>query len=346
MNDTLSCISYLQTRKLQAQSCFLSALLLFARLSAKVPRVNKNVLLTFGMLALTAPLLAGQPNVNDPVFQSRAQQATQMVGDLGADDYATRRTAFAKLLSLGRPAVEPLEHAQQSEDPEVRLRAMELLIALRGRGFLGVSLAESEDINGDGVPDGVETGQQCVRAMSIVSYQNPQYANLGLNKPLPAEAAGMEAGDKLVAVNDRPVHGTKDLMREVISIGPARLAVITIERNGKMQRLPVVLTRNPLLNRGSFVPEPADQPPVDLEKEIEEEKPEPRAMQTRELEREHQANADNNRDGINKFAPRNLVEREPQIVVPVIVKKMLDRGGVPGVIGNLKEEPQPEPAKK
>lgn len=253
--------------------------------------MNKNVLLTLGLLALAAPLYAGQPNVNDPAFQSRAQQATQMVKDLGADDYATRRTAYAKLLSLGRPAVEPLEKAQQSEDPEVRLRAMELLIALRGRGFLGVSLAESEDIDGDGVPDGIENGQACVRAMSIVSHQHPQYANLGLNKPLPAEAAGMEAGDKLLAVNDRPVHGTKDLMREVISIGPARLAVITIERNGKMQRLPVILTRNPLLNRNTYQMEPAELPPVDLEKEIEEEKPEPRAMQSRELERQHQANA-------------------------------------------------------
>lgn len=246
--------------------------------------------ITLGVLALLAtPLFAGQPNVNDPVYQSRAQQATESVRDLGSDDYATRRTAFAKLLSLGRPAVEPLERAQQSEDPEVRLRAMELLIALRGRGFLGVSLAESEDIDGDGIPDGVETGQACVRAMSIVSHQHPQYANLGLTKPLPAEAAGMEAGDKLVAVNDRPVHGTKDLMREVISIGPARLAVITIERNGKMQRLPVILTRNPLLNRNVYVTEPAELPPVDLEKELEEEKTEPRAMQTRELERQHQA---------------------------------------------------------
>lgn len=297
--------------------------MLFACLSAKVPRVNRIGPITLGFLSLllAAPLSAGQPNTNEPDFQSRAKQATEAVQQLGSDDYASRRTAYAKLLSLGRPAVEPLEKGQQSEDPEVRLRSMELLIALRGRGFLGVSLQESEDIDGDGIPDGLDTGQACVRAMSIVSHQHPQYANLGLNKPLPAEAAGMEAGDKLVAVNDRPVHGTKDLMREVISVGPARLAVITIERNGKMQRLPVVLTRNPLLNsRNFYTPEPAELPPVDLEKELEEDvKTEPRAMQTRELEREHQADA----GAIPPNRPRPNV-------APEVVKRIIIRNGAIG----------------
>jgi membrane-associated protease RseP (regulator of RpoE activity) len=237
-----------------------------------------------------AAVHAGQPNFDDPDFQSRVQQANEAVKELSADDYHSRRMAFAKLLSIGRPAIEPLEKAQQSEDAEVRSRAMELLILMRGRGFLGVRLLETDDWNADGIPD-QDNAQVTVRAMTVINHRSPEFASLGINKPLPAEAAGMMDGDRLVAVNDRPINGTKDLMREIISLGPARTAMVTIERAGKIQRLPVVLTRNPQLQRGAYGVEPDDIPPVDLEKELDPPKPEPSAFQSRELEREHQAAA-------------------------------------------------------
>jgi hypothetical protein len=283
--------SYLQSRKLQVPIALFRfwATVAKVRAALKSSRSISCIALAIASGLWGATLHAGQPKFDDPEFQSRVQQANEAVTALGSDEYATRRSAFAKLLSLGRPAIEPLEKAQQSEDPEVRSRAMELLIALRGRGFLGVSLMETDDWNRDLVPD-LDNGQVCVRAMSVINHRDPQYAAMGMNKPLPAESAGMQDGDRLVSVNDRPVLGTKDLMREVISIGPARTAIITIERNGKMHRLPVMLTRNPLLQR-NFLHEPDDIPPVDLEKELEEPKSEPRAMETRELERAHQANA-------------------------------------------------------
>lgn len=234
-----------------------------------------------------AAVHAGQPNFDDPEFQSRVQQANDAIKELAADDYQARRMAYAKLLSLGRPAIEPLEKAQQSEDAEVRSRAMELLIVMRGRGFLGVKLSETDDWNLDGIPD-QDNGHVTVRAVSVINHRHPEFAAMGINKPLPAEAAGMSDGDRLVAVNDRPIHGTKDLMREIISLGPARTAIVTIERSGKIERLPVLLTRNPTLQR-SYISEPDDVPPVDLEKEIDPPKAEPSAFQSRERERQHQA---------------------------------------------------------
>jgi membrane-associated protease RseP (regulator of RpoE activity) len=231
-----------------------------------------------------------QPDFDSPEFQSLVKQSETAIQQLSSDDYPTRRMAFAKLIAIGRPAIEPLEKAQQSEDPEVRQRAVELLIELRGRGFLGVSLSEMVDEDGDGLPDPEANGLPVVRAGEIVSHLNPTYARIGLKKPLPAEAAGMERGDKLLAVNDRPVHGIKDLMREVICLGPARQAVITIERAGEMKRVPVVLTRNPFLQRAALQYEPEiDAPPVDLEKELEHENGEPSATETHEHEREFQA---------------------------------------------------------
>jgi hypothetical protein len=57
-------------------------------------------------------------------------------------------------------------------------------------------------------------------------------------------------------------------MREVIIVGPARVAVLLIERNGKLMRLPLLLTRNPILQK-EFLIQTDPAPPVDLEKEAE-----------------------------------------------------------------------------
>ncbi|MGD0089321.1 MAG: PDZ domain-containing protein [Planctomycetota bacterium] len=222
---------------------------------------------------------AGEPAVaTDP---PAVQQAKEMVQALGADSYATRQQARNTLLQLGRAAIEPLEYAAQAEDPEVRARAIEILIALRGRGFMGLGLQESEpgeEEGGAAGGAGRTAGRPVVMANQVVAVeQDPLYKASGITKPFPAETAGMQAGDKILAVNDRPVYGVKDLMREVILIGPARVAVLLVDRGGKHLRVSLTLTRNPHHYRSNVlngIPERVLEgpPPVDLEKEAEQQK--------------------------------------------------------------------------
>jgi hypothetical protein len=195
-----------------------------------------------------------------------ARQAWEMITGLASDSYAMRLQAKTSLLGLGRASIEPLEFAVKSDDAEVRARALEILIALRGRGFLGIGLqeefADDENENANG-----RTFGNTVSANQVVNFK--QYADYGVTKPFPAEAAGIQAGDKIRAVNDRAIHGTKDLMREVIAVGPARPAIITVERGEKLLRLPVLLTRNPSMRTTQFGQPVRDvAPPVDLEKEL------------------------------------------------------------------------------
>lgn len=210
--------------------------------------------------------------------RKQAQEAAQA---LGSDSFSERFNAKTRLMQLGRASIEPLEYAVKSEDPEVRLRAMELLIALRGRGFLGIGLQESTDdeiVNLDSdfsEPGDVETETAhtveppVVIANQVVSFRSPQYTGYGITKPFPAEAAGMQPGDKILTINERPIHGVKDLMREIITIGPARMAILVIERGGQRLRLPVLLTRNPMTMRnndfGGYQMVRENPPPVDLE---------------------------------------------------------------------------------
>jgi hypothetical protein len=196
--------------------------------------------------------------------------AWELVQQLNSDKYAARIQARSALMQLGRPAIEPLEYAVKSDDPETRLRAGEILIALRGRGFLGVGLQEDEvaDEPDENAESTLTVPPNVVVATQVVNYQ--AYLEHGVKKPFPAESAGMQPGDKILSVNGTPLHGVKDLMREVVILGPARIAVLMINRGGKLMKVPVVLTRNPMLQRaGPFgadaVTDPA--PPVDLEKE-------------------------------------------------------------------------------
>lgn len=203
-----------------------------------------------------------------------SRRAWELVQQLGSDKFAARVQARNGLMELGRPAIEPLEYAAQSDDPEIRMRAGEILIALRGRGFLGVGLQEEEELNEnlEDAPDSPPfvVAPSRVVATQVVNFQ--AYSMYGVNKPFPAEGAGIQPGDKILAVNGKPLNGVKDLMREVIIIGPARTAVLTIDRGGSRMKVPVTLTRNPVFQRtGPFGSEaiPDPPPPVDLEKEAE-----------------------------------------------------------------------------
>ncbi|HEY3321989.1 MAG TPA: PDZ domain-containing protein [Planctomycetota bacterium] len=239
-------------------------------------------------LICAAALCAGIAVAAQPpgVTEAAQQQARTLVQGLSSANWAERNNASQELLRLGRASVEPLEYAVKSDDPEVRMRALELLIALRGRGFLGIGLQQSDDhadafgmYIADPEPDenknerpGV-VPRPVVSANQIVNSQQPLYDGMRATKPFPAAAAGMQVGDKVLAINDRPIYGVKDLMREVITVGPARLAILLVERDGKRIRVPVTLTRNPLTTRtigigAGYQIEREANPPVDLEREL------------------------------------------------------------------------------
>lgn len=61
---------------------------------------------------------------------------------LGDDRFSVRNQASDELKSLGRAAIGPLAEAAAEDEPEIRTRAMQLLVEMRGRGFMGVQLEE------------------------------------------------------------------------------------------------------------------------------------------------------------------------------------------------------------
>ena len=142
---------------------------------------------------------------------------------------------------------------------------------------MGVALEESNNPRGPNVfapPPPVEKDEApapYVRATQILSSQQRPYTEpaYGIKRPFPAEAAGIEVNDKLLSVNEIPVSSIKELMREVSLIGPARVVLVLIEREGKKMCLPLLLTHNP--TRDGITPAPP--PPVDLEKELEQPSP-------------------------------------------------------------------------
>src|SRR6185436_7774749 len=105
----------------------------------------------------------------------KAQLARKLVDSLNADQYAVRVKAREGLIRLGRASIEPLEYAMHAEDSETRLRAIELLVMLRGRGLLGVAMTQPQIEWGAGV----------------------QLAQPGM----PAEQAGVQSGDIILALN-------------------------------------------------------------------------------------------------------------------------------------------------
>jgi hypothetical protein len=196
------------------------------------------------------------------------QRAEQLTKQLNSDSYIERITARKELLQLGRAAIEPLEYAARSEDSESRLRADELLITLRGRGFMGIGLTEKNAFN-ENENEQDEDARTCVLVNALPTFETPQYKEYGVTHEFPAKANGIEVGDKISAINGRQIDGIRDLMREVINVGPGRTALASVERDGKRLRIPMVLARNPtlMLANGQMIKD--GPPPVDMEKEAE-----------------------------------------------------------------------------
>jgi hypothetical protein len=212
-----------------------------------------KALIAASILGCQAGLFAGEA---PPAQGDSAARAKELVQALGSESYSERSIARRELLQLGRAAIDALEYAAQSDDSETRVAAATLLIAMRGRGFMGIGLQEEQPGGGpEAEDDPVDEKPIPPPVVNVTMVPN------GRPKAYPAELAGVMVGDKVLEVNGRRLAGVKDLMREVINVGPARVALVVIDRDGKKLRLPLLLTHNP-----NDTP-----PPVDLEKEVMEE---------------------------------------------------------------------------
>ena len=196
-------------------------------------------------------------SINQKRDPELAALAWKLVKELNDPSFIVRDFARLNLLKLGRASIEPLEYAAQSEDSETRLAAVGILIALRGRGFLGVGMIQTPahfdgELNGEVFP--------------------PNQVNLNFNlvpQGLPAQTAGIASGDIVMELNGQPVRDINDLQREVIVAGPARTLAVVVLRGDELLRFNVVLTLNmsPLNQTftGIYVP---PRPPLDLESEL------------------------------------------------------------------------------
>ena len=185
---------------------------------------------------------AGEETGAPIVAPEQVRLAQKLVGALNADSYLVREKARESLLKLGRASIEPLESATKAEDSETRLRAIELLIALRGRGLLGVAMMQ---------PNFGDVGP----AWGAGVKQVPQ--------GLPADQAGIQVGDTIIALNGAPVSGNEELQHLVFTSGPAKVMDGIVDRGGEKYHFPVLLTLNlnPPANRMVL-------PPVNLESEL------------------------------------------------------------------------------
>ncbi|MBO0920436.1 trypsin-like peptidase domain-containing protein [Cellulomonas sp. zg-ZUI222] len=91
--------------------------------------------------------------------------------------------------------------------------------------FLGVSLS-----------DGVATADGVTRRGAVVE---------SVNEGSPAAAAGLQAGDVIVAVDDKPVGGAEALTALVRSLSSGDDATVTVVRDGETRELDVTLATRP-----------------------------------------------------------------------------------------------------
>lgn len=223
-----------------------------------------GLFLTLAVLVSREPCAAqnagGAPEAAAPATGSKQEEhskALEQVALLAHDQFNIRQEAYRKLKEMGRAALEPLREALEAPDAEVRTRAFELLIFLRGRGFLGIQPTEDwssaepadgtvDDEEADGNQDQAKAaGEQAKAAPKFLPPPVVVVGGVILNEGLPAEKAGLADGDRILAVNGRPANGILDLIREVVLAGPATATALVVERQGKRILLPVVLARNP-----------------------------------------------------------------------------------------------------
>lgn len=223
----------------------------------------RNALLTVcAVLLPAAPARLSAAEAPKPAVEASTPEsaAQALVELLGSPRFEQREKAAEALRAMKRGAIGALQDALGDEDPEIRFRAANLLVDLRGRGFMGVLLEELIDgrtwheiavaEQQGNEPQPQDEGARAGKLPPPPALMAKQVQR-GLNRP--AEVAGIQDGDRFVAVDGKPINGLLDLLRAVIFAGPARKVAVVVEREGKKLTLAVELICNP-----------DDQPPVDL----------------------------------------------------------------------------------
>lgn len=231
-------------------------------------RARIDALLAAGKLAEARALVLGAPTSGDyrtlrGYLLNNPAYVEGLVRQLGADNFTHRRQAAGELMEAGRAALEPLARALEDSDAEIRAKAAELLVALRGRGFVGIQFNEQPSKDAPPVPqqqemidgdDGeVEGASATPVAPQPVFIPAPDVQVVETVDGMPGKEAGVQSGDRFLAVNGRAICGELDLLREVILAGPAKPSMLVLDRDGRKITIAIMLGRHP-----------SDSPPVDL----------------------------------------------------------------------------------
>ena len=175
-------------------------------------------------------------------------KAADLVKLLGDEQYTVRQRVAEELKALGRAAIRPLTEALASPDAEVRSRVASLLVDLRGRGFIGIGLREEWPENDrEFFPRAAppETDDPTPPAGADQRFPPPLVLVQQVLAGYPAEKAGLQNGDRILAINGLPMEGNFDVTREVGLVGPGCEVSLLIEREGKKQLVVLTTARHP-----------------------------------------------------------------------------------------------------
>ena len=100
------------------------------------------------------------------------------------------------------------------------------------RGFIGVS---SQNIT-----------PQMAKAFNLTSADGVIVASVAANGP--AAQAGVQVGDILVMINDTSIKDVTSMINEIAKLKPGTSAKISLQRNGQMIQLPIVIGERPTVS--------------------------------------------------------------------------------------------------
>ena len=108
------------------------------------------------------------PSLGDDPPAADEARIGELIGQLGADDFAVREKAQAELAQLGLEAFDALHLAQNDNDPEVALRARHLVRSMNVRWFLDSDSPDVQKIlRGYGEQNDVERKSRIDRLASL-----------------------------------------------------------------------------------------------------------------------------------------------------------------------------------
>lgn len=187
---------------------------------------------------------------------------TKALIGIGSAEFRKREVAQSDLLAWSRKdpqaaMTELLKQSQVGEDPEVRLRCLNVLRELvmddysrEGEGFIGIAMKdEISDVLGD------PKSRKVIRVTEV-------------RQDTPARKAGILVNDLIVGLNGEVWHDVDALLpfREKIrAMKPNTKVALKILRDGRVVDCKLILVRRPLLadmpffNGQSFDPEASER---------------------------------------------------------------------------------------